>query len=191
MHAFVLPLIMVLADPTVPADLKGRVTGPDGLPVAQANVVVYGAAPRKGAATMNKFEYPDCSKSAKVEGEGAFTIPAVDSSLNYDLLVLADGFRPLMLRKVDPARGEIRAKLTPTPKEFDNAPLRGHVVDSNGESVVGARVEPYGCRDGQQRWWGGTSEQCERDTYTDAKGEFVLLTKKPDLQFDIRIWPRQ
>src|SRR5690348_7460644 len=135
MCAILIGLVMLLADPTVPADLKGAVTSADGLPVAQASVVIYSAAPRKGAATMNKFEYPDCSKSAKAEADGAFTIAAVDSSLNYELLVSADGFRPLMLKKVDPERGEIRAKLTPTPKEFDNAPLRGHVVDSNGDPV--------------------------------------------------------
>jgi hypothetical protein len=95
-----------------------------------------------------------------------------------------------MLKKVDPARGEIRAKLTATPKEFETAPLRGHITNSNGDPVVAARIEPFGARDGQQRWWGGTSEVCENGTYTDAKGEFLLLTKKENVQIDIRVWPR-
>src|SRR5438552_6112584 len=102
MHAFLLPFMMLLAGPTVPADLKGKVTGADGLPVAQAIVTVYSAAPKKGAATVGKYEYPECGKSAIADGEGAFDIVGVDSSLNYELLVTAEGYRPLMLKKVDP-----------------------------------------------------------------------------------------
>jgi len=34
MHGFLLSLMMLLADPAAPADLTGKVTGPDGSPVA-------------------------------------------------------------------------------------------------------------------------------------------------------------
>ena len=90
MIATVLSLVMLLADATKPADLKGKVIGTDGLPVAQATVTVYSAAPKKGAATMGKYEDPECGKSATADAEGAFTIAGVGSSLNYELLVVAE-----------------------------------------------------------------------------------------------------
>jgi hypothetical protein len=193
MHATILSLLILLADAPTAPNLHGQVMSPDGAAVPQADVIVYSAAPKKkDAVALNKFEYPDCSKSSQADATGAFKIDGVDLSLNYELLVLADGYRPLMLKKVDPARGEIRAKLIPAPTEFNgNDPLRGHVVDSNGDPVVGARIEPFGARDGTERWWGGTNNVCENDTYTDAKGNFLLLTKKPNLALDIKVWPRQ
>ena len=70
--------------------------------------------PRKGNASVSTNSYPDCEKSTLSDDQGAFTIAAVDSSLNFDLLVLADGQRPLLLKKVDPTRGEIKAKMSRT-----------------------------------------------------------------------------
>ena len=97
-----------------------------------------------------------------------------------------------MLKKVDPARGEITARLKLIPKDVQtDLTLKGHVVDSDGKPVVGARVEPFGIQDGQNRNWGGQSNWIEDGpTYTDAKGNWLLLAKKANVQVDIRITGR-
>src|SRR5207253_3181626 len=88
--------------------------------------------------------------------------------------------------------GKIVANLTANPADLDVAKvIKGHVVDINGAPVAGARIEPFGCKDGQNRWWGTITEISEKDTYTNAKGEFVLLLKKPDLQVDLKVTARK
>src|SRR3954451_16447921 len=174
MHAFAFALMLLLPNPTAPADLNGKVIGPEKQPIANATVIVYSASPKKGEASMNPSDYPDCLKSAKTDADGAFHIVGVDSSLNYRLLVLAADHRPLMLSKVDPSRGGVTANLKQIPKDLDaDHTIKGHVIDDAGAPVVGAKIEPYGCRDGTNRWWGTTTEVCENETYTDAKGQFV------------------
>jgi hypothetical protein len=95
-----------------------------------------------------------------------------------------------MLKKVDPARGAINANLKVFPKDLEaNQMIKGHVANANGEAILGARIEPFGAQEpGGNRWWGGTSQVCEDETYTDAKGDFVLITKKPDVQIDLKVF---
>jgi uncharacterized GH25 family protein len=102
---------------------------------------------------------------------------------------MADGFRPLMLKKVDPTRGEIKAKMSTLPKDVEADHLvRGRVIDPDGKPIVGASVEPRMYRVGNQRWYGGPD--VERQTFTDAKGEFALVCKKTDMNVDVRVQGR-
>ncbi len=191
MHALMLSLVLLLADITAPVDLTGKVIGPEKQPIADATVLVYSASPKKGEAMMNPSDYPDCVKSTKTDADGAFQIAGIDESLNFRVLILASDYRPMMLNKVDPLKGQITATLKVIPKDLEaDHMIKGHVVDDAGAPVVGARIEPFGCNDGTERWWGDTSKVCENETYTDTKGQFALLTKKPDIQIDLRTFGR-
>src|SRR4051812_25278129 len=187
MGVLVLSILMLLADVTPAADLSGSVVGTNDALLVGATVYVYSASPKKGAATMNGADYPDCQKSAHTDAAGAFSIGGGDSSLQYRLLVIADGHRPKMLTKVDPTKGKIVANLTANPADLDLAKvIKGHVVDGTGAPVAGARIEPFGCKDGQNRWWGSTTEVSEKETYSDEKGQFMLLLKKEGIEVDVK-----
>src|SRR3954469_5698913 len=114
MGTLLLSIMLLLADAPGRAGLSGSVVSGDQ-PLVGATVYVYSAAPKKGAATINGADYPDCQKSAQTDAAGAFSISGVDPSLQYRLLVIADGYRPKMLTKVDPASGKIVANLTANP----------------------------------------------------------------------------
>jgi protocatechuate 3,4-dioxygenase beta subunit len=191
MHSIFLSLFLLLADPSSPAHLTGHVIDSDSTPIANATVMVYTAAPKKGPATQNPTDYPDCSKSAATDAQGAFSITGVDPALNYELLILADNTRPLLLRKVDPARGDIRALLQPLPKDTDADHLiHGHIVDSDGKPIVGARIEPFGEKNSSERYWSSSVRDVEDHTFTNAKGEFTLVCKKSGIQVDLKLTAR-
>ena len=187
MHTLILSLMLLLADAPPAADLSGKVAGPDNQPVADATVLIYSASPKNGESAINPADYPDCQKSVKTGADGTFQIAGVDASLNFRLMILANDYRPLVLNKVDPLKGAVTAKLKQIPKDLEaDHMVKGHVVDADGNPVVGARIEPYGCQDGTNRWWGDTSGVCEGQTYTDTTGHFIVITKKPDISLDLR-----
>src|SRR5215207_7011881 len=96
--------LLLLADSSSPVDLIGKVADVGGTPIVQATVIVSSTAPKKGTANATA---PEAGKSVNADVQGAFTLPAVDPTFTYDLLVLADGYRAVMLKKVDPARGQV------------------------------------------------------------------------------------
>src|SRR5262245_39495237 len=118
MLAALVSLVLLLAD-APPADLHGKVVGPDGHPNSGATAQVYSVTPKKGDATIKPTDHPDCEKSGGADTAGAFVIPAVDKTMFYEILVSADGFRPTLLKKVDPGRGDITAKLTKPPADVE------------------------------------------------------------------------
>jgi hypothetical protein len=188
--AALLSVVLLLADASPTADLTGTVVGKDGKPVAGATVLVNSAAPKQGTSATNPFDYPDCVKSVVADPDGTFKIIGVDSSLNYKLIVCADGFKTVVLKKVDAEKGKITATLREIPKDVEpNQLLKGHVTDASGEPIAGARIEPFGCQEsGGNRWWGTVDKICDSETYTDGKGDFVLVTKKPDVQIDLKVF---
>ena len=105
-------LFTLLADPTAPAELRGQVIGPDAKPVASATIYSSNG-----------------SQTATSDDQGIFTFAGVDPSLKYDLLVLADGFRPMMIKNADPRRAA-RAQLQVLPSDLDrDQMLHGRAVD--------------------------------------------------------------
>ena len=64
------------------------------------------------------------------------------------------------------------------------------MVDSKGEPVAGARVEPCSYGSANSRTFGGESTVIETTTYTNAKGEFTLIAKKGGLDFSVRVLAR-
>ena len=186
MFAAILSALLLLADGSSSASLSGHVVGPDGSPVNGATVMVYTAAPKKGSPTTNPTESPDCGKTSITDASGAFAIDGVDSTQQFELLVLSDANRPLMLKKVDPARGQITAKLKSLPADVDaTMVVKGRIVDTNGKPAVGAKVEVSAYQEGNSTTFGGESSVIEPLTYTNAKGEFTLVAKKSGLTFNM------
>jgi hypothetical protein len=192
MRSLVLLLMCLLAGVSQATDLTGKVVGPDGAAVGGATVMVYSATPKKGSPTTNPTEYPECSKSSATDsGSGAFAIDGVDPANVYELLVLSDTYRPLMLKKVDPARGQITAKLKAIPADVDPQLLvRGRVVDMNNNPITGAKIEVNSYGDNNSRTFGGESSVIDSFTYSNAKGEFTLVAKKTGLTFDLLLHAR-
>src|SRR5262245_14837379 len=108
MFSLMLSVLLLLSDAPA-ADLSGKVVAPDGSAVNAATVLVYNASPKKGAPTTNPSEDPDCQKFATTDASGAFSIAGVDSSKSFQILVVSDTYRPLLLKKVDPVAGTITA----------------------------------------------------------------------------------
>src|SRR3954451_4720045 len=97
------------ADPTKP-DLRGKVTRADGAPLPGARVVLYTAAVKTGTSPLCPSCYADCTKHADSGADGGFRIESLDPQLRFRVLVVADGYKPLFVEKVDPAAGPLAAK---------------------------------------------------------------------------------
>ncbi len=175
-----------------PVDLNGAATDAgDGRPVANATVYIYTAGVRTGTSTLCPSCYADCGKTAKSDADGHFHISGVSDELIFRVLVVADGYKPVFVTKVDPLKGEAAAKLTVRPIATVEPAriLHGHVLGPEGNPVVGALVSPFGCEAGDQRWWGPTPDIDEM-CVTNALGEWALVSKNPAAKFDIEVEAR-
>src|SRR5262245_50140142 len=184
-------LMLVLVAGTItsaaPLDLKGTVTDENGKAAAGAVVYVYEASPRKGPNPMDASSYPDRGKVAITDESGAFTIAGLDENLLFKIIVAAEEHPALVISKVDPAKGAMKAKLKgidPARRDPEHQ-LRGKVTDGNGP-LVGAEIEPFGMKNGERRWWGGVTG-VEPVTITNAKGEFLLTSKDPGVAIDLHV----
>lgn len=169
------------------AELTGIITDEHGQPAAGAVVYVYEASPRKGPNPMDASAYPDRGKLAITDDAGTFTITELDDNLVFKIVVAAEEHPSLVVNKVDPANGAMKAKLKPidSARKEPSHQLRGKVSDANGP-VVGAQIEPFGMRNGERRWWGG-SLGTEPVAITNANGEFLLTSKDPDVAIDVHV----
>ena len=190
MAALSSPASAVAADVVHP-DLTGAVFAKDGSPLT-ATVFIATAAPKIGTSTFCPSCYADCIKSAKADAEGDFKIASLDPQLTFKILAVAKGYQPKYVSKVDPATGPVRVVLDPI-AAADAAPdrsLRGRVVNTKGEPVVGAVVQRDGYRmkDGQGMW--GVIDWIDPLAVTDENGEFLLTAKKPFDMLDVTVQAR-
>jgi hypothetical protein len=106
----VFALMIVLRNLLVAADLRpdlvGRVTKGDGSALAKATVFIYSAGPKQGTASVCPYCYTDCRKKAETASDGRFKIESLDPQLLFRLLIVAGGYEPKFVTKVDPAAGE-------------------------------------------------------------------------------------
>jgi hypothetical protein len=183
MNCLLLTLILLAAGP----DLDGRVVDGSGLPVAGARVLIDSAAVRRGTSPICPSCYLDCRKSAETDRDGRFRIASVDPELLFNVLVVADGFRPTFAMKSDPAKSPIAISLAPfDPGKF--APkciLRGVVLDPDGKPLVGARVTPQGFS--TEAFSGFGPDIFDPVAVTNLQGEFVLTSKSPIHHADLRV----
>lgn len=172
-------------------DLIGQVQNKEGSPIA-ATIFISTAGPKVGTSSFCPSCYADCRKSAKSGKEGNFKIESLDPQLRFRILVVAKGFKPKFVSKVDPAQGPLTVKMDPA-NLADAHPentLRGRVVNTKGEPVEGAAVESHGIhkKDGGGMW--GELPGVDPLAVTDEQGEFIITSKDPFLSLDVKVQAR-
>ncbi len=164
--------------------LTGRVTDNLGKPLEDATVMIYHAGVKKGYSTYCPSCYVDCGKRTVTDQNGSFAINGLDPDLWFELLVIRDGYSATFVKKVDPSRGPAEtAALAPRAVVDDpSRVVRGRVVDSHGQPLRAAVVEPWGVATvlegrGPVSMY-GTIQGLEPVAVTNPKGEFELAYRK-------------
>ncbi len=170
-------------------DLTGVVQTQSGEPV-NANVFIATAGPKRGPGLYCPSCYADCRKRTQTDANGKFEIQSLDPELRFQVLVVAKGFKPKYVDRVDPTNGPITVKLAPI--EMAEAPpencLHGRVLDVEGRPVQGAVVEFYDIlfRNGEEI--GGNVSGVDPLAVSDENGEFLITSKKPFATMDVDIY---
>ena len=157
-------------------DLTGKIAS-GGKPIPDATVFLYTAGVRTGTSSYCPSCYADCGKHAATAADGTFHIASLDSELIFRVLVVADGYEPIFVAKVDPATGPMITELKPRRAGNPYHTLRGRVVDENGHAVVGAEVFPDGIKIGGGHTWGNVTAHMDPMAITDRNGQFGLVCK--------------
>lgn len=174
----------VAADPTA---LHGRVTDGEGNPVAGARVDIYTAKPLQGASVVCPSCYLDCDKWTETDQEGRFVIKNLDPTLQFRVLVMAEGLKPAVTEHLDPWTNTAEVALEPLPGSLPpDRVLRGRIVGPDGEPIAGVVVEPWGAKTASRRWW-GSLPGVDAAAVTDADGRFVITSRDPKLGMDLRV----
>jgi hypothetical protein len=160
-------------------DLVGRVNQENGTALAKATVFVYSAGPKQGTASVCPYCYADCRKKAITGPDGSFKIESLDPQLLFRLLIVAGGYQPKFVPKVDPGSGEVVAVMKTARAESLKSKNRiaGMVVAEDGKPVVGAVISPEGVERANGTQWGGTDDFVDPLAVADEKGQFLLLCK--------------
>lgn len=178
MTSVVLPLLFLVLTADRP-DLVGYVTTTEGAPVVGAHVSIDSAGVRKETSPLCPSCYLDCRKSTETDASGEFRIAAVDPELLFNVLVVADGFRPTFAMKSDPTKEPIKVTLSAfDPSTFEaNRILKGVVVDAGGRPLAGIKLSPRGFSTAAFR--GFSPDILDPLAVTNLKGEFVMTSKSP------------
>jgi hypothetical protein len=155
--------------------LSGRVLDGDGKPIAHATVMVYHAGVKVGYSTYCPSCYRDCGKRVTTDHNGNFNITGLAPDLWFTLLVVQEGYTPVISAKLDPDKiSGWEAKLIPRPALSAEASVaRGRVTDSAGNPVRDAIVEPIGLNLGKLSTY-GTVPGLDPLAVTNAIGEFQV-----------------
>jgi hypothetical protein len=168
-------------------DLTGRVVTADAKPVAGAHVLIDSAAVRQGTSPLCPSCYADCRKSAVSDQDGRFRIASVDPELFFNVLVVADSYRPTIVKKTDPAKGPIDVVLSPldVAKLDPKRVLRGVVLDTSDKPLAGARIAAQMFE--TDAFSGYSPDIFDPVAVTNLRGEFVLTSKSPISHADLRV----
>jgi hypothetical protein len=164
--------------------LTGKVTDAAGKPLERATVMVFKAGVKQGYSTYCPTCYADCGKRTLTAADGSFTISSLSPDLFFELLVVREGYLPEFVQKVDPAANRPTAVLRSRPVAKDLGRIvRGMVVDSHGQPVRDAVVQPQGILAeipgrGKGSMY-GTIDGLEPVAVTNEKGEFDLSHSQP------------
>jgi uncharacterized GH25 family protein len=168
-------------------EITGQVVDTAGKPLAGATVMVSTAGPRVGVSVYCPSCYADCGRKAVTDADGKFAFRDLDPSLVFRLVAAADGHRARHSERIDPLSDKPKLALAPLPKDLPpDRMLRGRVVDDDGKPVVGALVEPRGCKQGDRRW-GGMVNIADPFAVTDDNGQFVITSTEPVEAFDLTV----
>ncbi len=179
--------LLVIAGLEDKPDLIGRVVTAEAKPIAGAHVLIDSAAVRQGTSPLCPSCYADCRKSADTDKAGNFRVASVDPELLFNVLVVADGFRPTIVKKTDPAKGPIDVVLSPLdvdkldPKRI----LRGVVLDAAARPLAGARVSAQMFK--TDAYSGFSPDIFDPLAVTNLRGEFVLTSTSPITYADLKV----
>jgi len=174
--------------PALRPNLEGRVTADNVIP--KATVFIFTAGPKVGTSTFCPSCYADCRKRAKTDAQGDFKLESLDPQLLFRILVVAKGYKPQFVAKVNPAKGPITVDLEPVESEgvTPERSIRGQVVDREGNPVISAVVEAHGIRkknDIGTMW--GQLPGVDPLAVTDEQGEFQLTSREPFQSLDVNV----
>ncbi|HJW94182.1 MAG TPA: hypothetical protein VJ901_11255 [Thermoanaerobaculia bacterium] len=173
-------LTFLLATITVVSD--------SGKPVPNAHVYVYTARPKAGIGAICPSCYKDCGKHGAVDANGRYELPAVDPTLYFNLLAVADGYEPAFANDVDPQSRGVKIALKQRPANV--LAVRGTVVDPHGKPVVGAIVAPNALHMSKSSTMFGKLPGVDPLAVTDEKGTFQLVVERADRNVDLKIRAR-
>jgi uncharacterized GH25 family protein len=175
-------------------DLTGRVTVKGGGPLpAPVMVYIASAAPKKGVNTVGPVAWDDCAKRVQTDAQGGFKFTELDSTLNFGVVAVAEGYKPGQVGNADPAKGK-PVKIVLNPLEAADAgpdhTLRGRVLDSQGRPIAGAMVALTGLetKDGGGSY--GRFSGIDEESVTDDQGAFLITDKKPFDMMQVKVSAR-
>ena len=161
---------------TGPVEVTGAIFDEAGEPLAGAQVFVESARPRQGSATNCPSCYPDCSKRARTDQKGEFTLPAMDSALLFRLVLVAKGYESSVMDKVDPLLSPLSFSLGKRePLNEEQRLINARVYDSTGKPAAGAIVEVEGAETGNMTTWGGHKKYIQETGVSDENGVMSLV----------------
>lgn len=175
-----------------PVSLSGLVKSADGKPVEGALVTIYSAGVRVGSSPFCPTCYTDCGKRAATAADGAFSIEKLDPSLIFRVLVVAKGYEPKFVTKVDPMNAKqlgVSLKARPTVPDDRTRVVAGQVLSPNNTPLAGALIEPFGCKTDKSRWW-GSMPGVDPLAVSDENGHFEIVSANPVEGLDLQISAR-
>jgi hypothetical protein len=162
------------------ATVVGKVVDGDGKAVEHAAVLVYSAGVKKGFSLFCPTCYVDCGKRTFTDADGTYHIPALHSDLQFNLLIVREGYSTTFVNKVDPENGPVETAVLKKRTAPDNLAqvIRGRVVTRQGTPVRDALVEQQGAIFGQGGSFGAAG-WIDLMAVTNDKGEFEIAYSKP------------
>ncbi|MHC4712953.1 MAG: carboxypeptidase-like regulatory domain-containing protein [Planctomycetota bacterium] len=123
--------------------ITGKVTDPDGGPIAGASVRV---TTRRSHAGGGFQDVPVMSNGAKTGDDGRYTVAAIPPgfSQKYGVEVRAGGYARKQMGVYIDDTNPVVNEIAPITLNPANASISGIVVDSSGDPVAGARVSATG-----------------------------------------------
>jgi Tol biopolymer transport system component/uncharacterized GH25 family protein len=187
--AITLAFLLTLTAAHASNDLGGVVLDANSKPLPGATVYIYTASPRVGVSAFCASCYRDCGKHATVDQAGKFRLSALDPTLRFELLTVAEGYEPSMVRQIDPVSGPVTIHLSQRSAADADRLIRGIVVDPDGKPVVGASVAPNALmRDGQTIY--GRVPSVDQLSLTNTKGEFALRIPNATAKLNVLVTAR-
>ncbi|MCC6155004.1 MAG: hypothetical protein IT367_14660, partial [Candidatus Hydrogenedentes bacterium] len=186
------PLLLFALAATERAAITGAIYDNADKPIEDATVYVYTAREKEGLNLLCPSCYADCGKRSVTQSDGSFTVESLDPSLAFNLLVVHREYAPLLIERIDPQTGAVKAKMSridPARLTADRS-VRGRVVNSEGQPVRDAVVEPAWEILADGSWNGSPRHDIDSMYVTDERGEFVLTSEKPLKEVTIKVSAR-
>lgn len=155
--------------------------------------MVHSAGVRTGYDLACATCYVDCGKRTTTNQDGEFTIGSLSNNLTFNLLVVANGYSVLQLKKVDPLKAsgtdaQLKKRTAP-PDPLQTA--KGKVVDSFGKPVRDALISQQGLLlENGGRMFGGDDTWIDPIAVSNSEGEFEMAHKQRAKGMVLEITPR-